>query len=132
MARDRLDDLGTDEPDDDLGDDELADDEVDVDDDVEVDDEADVANPDAKDGTSLDELLAQRAATRPAGDETDDDTTDIISFGAGDAEPTDVDVTPAKVAPIKDREEFVCKRCYLVKPKVQLADPERMFCRDCA
>jgi hypothetical protein len=38
---------------------------------------------------------------------------------------------PTRVIPIRDREEFVCSRCHLVKAKVQLADAERMLCRDC-
>jgi len=27
--------------------------------------------------------------------------------------------------------EFVCKSCYLVKHRSQLADKRKMFCRDC-
>jgi hypothetical protein len=38
---------------------------------------------------------------------------------------------PTRVIPIRDREEFVCTRCHLVKRKSQLADAERMLCRDC-
>ena len=38
---------------------------------------------------------------------------------------------PTRVIPIRDREEFVCNRCHLVKRKSQLADAERMLCRDC-
>jgi hypothetical protein len=37
----------------------------------------------------------------------------------------------SRVIPIKDRQEFVCARCRLVKPRVQLADPQRGLCRDC-
>ena len=29
-------------------------------------------------------------------------------------------------------EEFVCRSCYMAKRDTQLADPERMLCRDCA
>jgi hypothetical protein len=29
-------------------------------------------------------------------------------------------------------EEFVCRSCYMAKRDSQLADPERMLCRDCA
>ena len=38
---------------------------------------------------------------------------------------------PARVIPLKDRQEFVCNRCRLVKARVQLADSERGLCRDC-
>ena len=37
----------------------------------------------------------------------------------------------ARVVPIQST-EFVCKNCYLVKHRSQLADKRRMFCRDCA
>ena len=37
----------------------------------------------------------------------------------------------ARVVPIQAT-EFVCKNCYLVKHRSQLADKRRMFCRDCA
>ena len=29
-------------------------------------------------------------------------------------------------------DEFVCSNCFLVKRMIQLADPKRMLCRDCA
>ena len=28
--------------------------------------------------------------------------------------------------------EFVCRKCYLVKHRSQLADKKKMYCRDCA
>jgi hypothetical protein len=28
--------------------------------------------------------------------------------------------------------EFVCRSCYMAKRDTQLADPERLLCRDCA
>jgi hypothetical protein len=37
----------------------------------------------------------------------------------------------ARVVPIQST-EFVCKHCFLVKHRSQLADKRRMFCRDCA
>jgi hypothetical protein len=37
----------------------------------------------------------------------------------------------ARVVPIQSS-EFVCKNCFLVKHRSQLADKRRMFCRDCA
>jgi len=33
----------------------------------------------------------------------------------------------------KQESEFVCQKCHLVKPiRSQLADRQRMYCRDCA
>jgi hypothetical protein len=37
----------------------------------------------------------------------------------------------ARVIPMQST-EFVCKNCYLVKHRSQLADKRRMLCRDCA
>jgi hypothetical protein len=36
-----------------------------------------------------------------------------------------------RIPPVRDRQEFVCKSCHLVKPRVQLADTKRGLCRDC-
>jgi Domain of unknown function (DUF4193) len=78
--------------------------------------------------TSLEELLDQRSAARRGTDEADEDE----DFSALTSESTRAESRArSKVAPLRNREEFVCKRCFLLKPKVQLADPERMLCRDC-
>lgn len=79
---------------------------------------------------SLEELLSQRAASRRGSGDADDDEDDIMSL-ASEKEPTGADVIRTKVIPIKDRKEFVCKRCHLVKARSQLADPGRELCRDC-
>jgi hypothetical protein len=42
-----------------------------------------------------------------------------------------VEPLPSVVVPIKDRQEFVCSNCHLVKARVQLADAARGLCRDC-
>ena len=120
LDTDKLEDLADDDSDDD--DEELGDDEV---------EEADAAleEEDEEDQASLDELLAQRAAGRRGGDDADD-TDDIMALSSEPVEPV-IDAIPTRVAPVKDTEEFVCKSCHLVKPKVQLADPERGYCRDC-
>lgn len=78
---------------------------------------------------SLDELLAQRAAARRAGGEADDDD-DIMSLASERDEVVREPATP-RIVPIKQRQEFVCNRCRLVKAKSQLADPQRGLCRDC-
>ncbi|MGH2694620.1 MAG: DUF4193 family protein [Actinomycetota bacterium] len=99
-------------------------------DESEDEDEEDeyVAGSDAgSDQTSLEELLAQRAARRGSA-ETEDET-DIMALVSG--RDTIEERISSRVIPIKDRQEFVCARCRLVKPRVQLADPERGLCRDC-
>ena len=109
------------------------------DEDLEVDDpeeaEAELAagseDEDEDDDASLDQLLSQRAAGRRGGDDSDDDD-DIMAL-ASEKEPSGTAEVPAsRVIPVKDREEFVCRNCYLVKARSQLADADRMFCRDCA
>ncbi|MGH2699490.1 MAG: DUF4193 family protein [Actinomycetota bacterium] len=92
-------------------------------DDEDADDVAEDSN-----STSLDELLAQRTAARQGTDDSDDDDAFIaLSSEAARKESR----TRSKIAPLRNREEFVCKSCFLLKPKVQLADSERMLCRDC-
>jgi len=94
---------------------------------VEDEDEADDVVDDS-DSTSLEELLAQRTASRQVSDDPDEDE-DLLALSSEarrKASPP-----KSKVTPLRNREEFVCKRCFLLKPKVQLADSERMLCRDC-
>jgi hypothetical protein len=106
---------------------EEEDDEV-----VEDEDEADEADEadevvDDSDSTSLEELLAQRTASRQVSDDPDEDE-DLLALSS---EARRKASPPKSITPIRNREEFVCKRCFLLKPKVQLADSERMLCRDC-
>jgi hypothetical protein len=100
---------------------EEEDDEV-----VEDEDEADEVVDDS-DSTSLEELLAQRTASRQVSDDPDEDE-DLLALSS---EARRKASPPKSITPIRNREEFVCKRCFLLKPKVQLADSERMLCRDC-
>ncbi len=83
---------------------------------------------DGSDDASLDEILSQRAAGKPDED-TDDD--DIMSLVSESAETPVGDPVPTRVVPVKDRQEFVCKSCHLVKARSQLADERRWLCRDC-
>lgn len=82
------------------------------------------------DEASLEELLAQRASSRRGADDVEEED-DIMALSSEKDTPA-VTALPSKVIPIKDQQEFVCKSCYLVKARSQLADPERMYCRDCA
>lgn len=153
MIKEERDDFEAELDDEDLDDD---DDEVEVDDDIDIDevlddgldddeDETDVDLVAEDDGdedddavvtaggdedddgeTSLDELLDERA-THPTDDEVDAE--DIMALASEREVPIEPIVVRAE--PLRDQQEFVCKSCYLVKPKVQLADPEKMYCRDC-
>ena len=109
---------------------EEADEDVDVEDDE--DDEAALASEEEEeegDQASLEELIAQRAAGRRPADDSEEDS-DIMALASEPDEPV-VEPLPTKVAPIRDQKEFVCKSCYLVKPRVQMADTKREYCRDC-
>jgi hypothetical protein len=98
--------------------------------DEEVEDElATVAPDEDEEETSLEELLAQRAARRTP-DESDNDTDDIMAL-TSEKEPRTREPLPSRVIPIRDKEEFVCSRCHLVKARSQLADESRLLCRDC-
>jgi len=89
---------------------------------------------DEEEETSLDVLVARRAATRAATvggvEELEDDPDELIHL-APQSTVRSVEPLPTKVVPIKARREFVCNRCHLVKARSQLADAERMLCRDC-
>ncbi|MDP9341535.1 MAG: DUF4193 family protein [Actinomycetota bacterium] len=74
--------------------------------------------------SSLEELLAKREGT-PAEEEEDDDS--ILALGREER----LEPLAVKVVPPSDK-EFVCRNCHLVKHRAQLADRDRMFCRDCA
>ncbi|MGH2752619.1 MAG: DUF4193 family protein [Actinomycetota bacterium] len=129
-ALDEDDDLADDDADDDVADD-VADDEDESeeqeDEEEEEEDEVKVLAEES-DSTSLEELLARRSAARRGTDDSDE-VDDLIALSS---EATRREArAKAKVAPLRNREEFVCKRCFLLKPKVQLADSNRMLCRDC-
>jgi hypothetical protein len=74
--------------------------------------------------SSLEELLAKREG-RPAEEEEEDDS--MLAVGRDER----LEPLAVKVVPPTDK-EFVCKNCHLVKHRSQLADRERMLCRDCA
>lgn len=110
-----------------------ADDDEDPDDSDESDDADDEAEPAVASGSdedqaSLDEILAKRAAARRGREDPEED---IMTLVAGDQEPV-AEPLPIRARPMQDRQEFVCNRCHLVKPRVQLADAKRGLCRDCA
>jgi hypothetical protein len=101
--------------------------------DEEEGDEAEVAqasDEEDADESSLEQLLDQRAAARRGSDDSDEESEILALSSEPDTITIDVDPPPGKVTPIRS-DEFVCTRCYLVKPRVQRADAERGLCRDC-
>jgi hypothetical protein len=116
-----------------IGEDDLVGDDEDEDveeEDVEEDAAVSEADDDEDGSTSLDELLAQRAAARRGGEDADDDDDALLALASDVDEPV-AEAINTRVIPMKDRQEFVCNRCHLVKAKSQLADPQRGLCRDC-
>ncbi len=112
--------------------DEIAEDEEleQLDDDGEEENGAQEPAAPATDGepeveSSLEELLAKREG-RPAEEEDDDDDS-MLAMGRDER----LEPLAVKVIPPSDK-EFVCRNCHLVKHRSQLADRDRMFCRDCA
>jgi len=102
--------------DDDKTDDDKTDDDEDV---LELEDEHhpdDVEDP-------LDVLLQERTASASLEDEEEDvvEEIDVDERGEG----------PTKIVPRRPG-EFLCASCFLVLPRAQLADEQRMLCRDCA
>lgn len=75
--------------------------------------------------SSLEELLAKKDDRKPTEEEEDEES--MLSLGRDERlEPLAVKVVPPQPS------EFVCKKCYLVKHRSQIADKTRMYCRDCA
>jgi hypothetical protein len=75
---------------------------------------------------SLEEILSK--PEEHAAPDEDEDEESILSLGTEER----VETLAVKIEPKKDT-EFVCQKCYLVKPiRSQLADKVRMYCRDCA
>ncbi len=78
---------------------------------------------------SIQDLLAkQESASEQAEAETEDDEDTPAPKGRDERlEPLD----STRIVPMQSS-EFMCKRCFLVKHRSQLADKKKMLCRDCA
>ena len=72
----------------------------------------------------LDALLQERTASATLEDDEDE-----IEEEEGDAD--DRGEGPTRIVPRRPG-EFLCSSCFLILPRNQLADEERMLCRDCA
>jgi uncharacterized protein DUF4193 len=74
---------------------------------------------------SLEELMAKKAERPNSADEEEDE--DGVLPNRDESRES----LSTKVLPVQQN-EFVCKNCYLVKHRSQLADRRRLLCRDCA
>src|SRR6266480_842790 len=115
-----------DEDEEELDEDALEDDFAEDDDELIVDEEDDdivdldeELHPDDVE-EALDVVLRERTAAAGLEDEDDDDE-----------EPDERGEAGTKIVPRREN-EFLCKSCFLVLPRHQLADEKRMICRDCA
>ena len=90
-----------------------------VSDDDDDDEDEDEVDPDDVEA-GLDVILKDRLVVADEEEDEEDEVPDTEDRAEG----------PAKVLP-KRPGEFVCESCFLVKHPSQLADPERMYCRDC-
>jgi Domain of unknown function (DUF4193) len=76
---------------------------------------------------SIQELLVKQEAA----DEADSDEEEEAVIALTKEERLAADPAESRVVPIQET-EFVCKRCFLVRHRSQLADKKRTLCRDCA
>jgi hypothetical protein len=118
MVEDNIDEITDDE--------EIETTDEDAEDDGDAPEPAPAAAPDGEPEveSSLEELLAKREG-RPSEEEDEDDS--MLALGRDER----LEPLAVKVVPPTDK-EFVCRNCHLVKHRSQLADRDRMFCRDCA
>lgn len=97
----------------------------------EINEDDDEDDEEAGGQQSLEELLDQKPSPkRGAAPPDSDEDVDIMALSSERDDRIGARL-PSRVMPIKDKEEFVCRGCYLVKSKSQLADKERGLCRDC-
>jgi hypothetical protein len=103
---------------------ELDVDEDGFDDEVETDDDdaVDPADETVVDGDEGEEVIPTVPAEAAFDDE---DEALVVAAVVGDDDDDD------GIEGLRDG-EFVCRSCYMAKRESQLADPDRMLCRDCA
>jgi Domain of unknown function (DUF4193) len=85
-------------------------------------------DPAAAEVESIQDLLVKQEA-RSEQAEAPDEEDETLPASAAKGER--LDPVDKKVVPIQTT-EFVCKKCYLVKHRGQLANKKKMLCRDCA
>lgn len=113
-----------------VGEEELDDADIEGDDVIEIDDEeilVEVAVPEEEEDVAddadvelaLDEVLAE-TIRRTSTPEDDDEIVEV-----------DTTIDPAETILPKQDDEFRCDSCRLLKKTSQLADKDKMLCRDC-
>jgi hypothetical protein len=75
---------------------------------------------------SIQEMLTKQEAAEEAADAQEE-----VVIPLTKEEKLAGDQAETRVIPMQET-EFVCKRCFLVKHRGQLADKKKMLCRDCA
>ncbi len=75
---------------------------------------------------SIQELLVKQEAASEEAEEEEEEIVVALTREEKLAEPLD-----ARVVPMQET-EFICRRCFLVKHRSQLADKKKILCRDCA
>jgi uncharacterized protein DUF4193 len=85
---------------------------------------SDPADPAVAEVESIQDMLVKQEA-RAEEEEADEDEAVALTKDER-LEPVETRVVPIQTT------EFVCKKCFLVKHRSQLADKKRMLCRDCA
>jgi hypothetical protein len=75
---------------------------------------------------SIQEMLTKQEAAEEAADAEEE-----VVIPLTKEEKLAGDQADTRVIPMQET-EFVCKRCFLVKHRGQLADKKKMLCRDCA
>jgi hypothetical protein len=89
--------------------------------------EATVPPAGAAEVESIQDLLAKQETATEAAEAADEDEAAAATLTRDERlEPSEARVVPMQAT------EFMCKRCYLVKHRSQLADKKKMLCRDCA
>lgn len=84
-------------------------------------------DPAAAEVESIQDLLVKQEARSEQAEAPDEEDEILASTAKGER----LEPVESKVVPIQST-EFVCKKCYLVKHRSQLADKKKMRCRDCA
>ena len=100
--------------------------EADLEDAVVPAEPADPADPASAEVESIQELLVKQEA-RAEEEEAEDEEEPAVALTKEER----LEPLETRVEPIQST-EFVCKKCFLVKHRSQLADKKRMLCRDCA
>ena len=84
--------------------------------------------PGLGDVESIQDLLAKQETREVEAEAAEEEEETSVATTTRDErlEPLDARVVPMQAT------EFMCKKCYLVKHRSQLADKRKMLCRDCA